>query len=214
MRFYIGAPVLVVTLALIVGLVWWATRTPAPAPLAAGPAVTAGAPGLATPLVAVAPPGLAAPTAPIVARPGTGLPAIPPPAAPPDPAIPAATAAPPDLDHSAPPAAAPTPSAAPPVAPPPARIGSAKALGKFLTKRCLHTNTLGVSQTFEMRWEADEHGAIVPGSVRSKDSDIKGIIECALEQTRTSDFSWRPGARYKEILTLGKPKPAPVEPPP
>jgi len=201
-RFYIGAPVLVVLLGLIVGLVWWATRTPAlPGTVATAPAMdTLPAPVAAPPVEPAAPTAPANPPAAPLAPPVQPPPVQPPPAPPPDVTTPPA-------DTSAGPTA---PSFDPAPAPALPR-GTVKALSRHLTKHCLRTNTLGISQTFELRWETDEHGALIPGTVSSKDTDTKGIIECAVEKTRTSAFAWRPRGRYKETLTLGKPR---TEPPP
>ena len=212
-RFYIGAPLIVVLLAGVAALIWWLTRPvsfiaqaqqEARVSINGGKAADAARiararsdlppgtadlpPGTAdlSPGTAVNPPPEARPPATDLS-PGTATTPASPPAAPPEPAPPP----PVPEDLSPEPAPAPKP-----------RKGDLTALRNFLTRKC--AGDLGtLSYDVKLHWDTDHDGRVVPGTVASPDRE-RDFIACALRELRANRWTWKPDTAYRETLKLGE----------
>ncbi len=197
-RFYFGAPLIALVVALVGGLVWYLTR---PAPLLArlqdefsarqlraltGTTFAVAAEGTAPP-PHVATPTPTTPTSPTTPPPGPP-PVVPEPAAPGP--VPAVAPEPDPKDMPPEPGTKPTRQR---------HKGSADNLGKCLTRKCgLET----IAFTIELTWKTDETGDVIGKTVAAKDGN-RDIIDCAVPRVRQCPLVWDPSKAYTEKITIG-----------
>jgi hypothetical protein len=197
-RFYFGAPLIVLLVGLVGGLVWYLTR-PVPVLLwaqdhfqarLAGAQAGHHAGNRTGPDAAVAAIETAAPPPEPAVAPATS----PPPGLPPEPAAPAEAplAAPAHDPKDMPPGTA----TRAPVVP---QKGTPDGLGRCLTRKC-GGETL--AYTVELAWKADDQGKPVRKSITARSTNPE-VRDCAAKYLRQCPLLWDPDASYTETITIG-----------